>query len=48
MNPALRNTLLAVLTATFVILGTGCETLHPQGLVMEPVENCGGSGGDAS
>lgn len=37
-----------VLAATFVVLGTGCETLHPQGFAMEPIENYGGGGGDAS
>lgn len=48
MKRELRNTVLALLAATFVVLGTGCETLHHQGLVMEPIENYGGGGGDAS
>lgn len=48
MKRELRNTVLAVLAATFVVLGTGCETLQPHGFVMEPIENYGGGGGDAS
>jgi hypothetical protein len=48
MKRELRNTVLAALAATFVVLGTGCETLQPQGFTMEPIENYGGGGGDAS
>jgi hypothetical protein len=47
MKRELRNTALAVLAATFVVLGTGCQTLQPPGLVMDPIENYGGGGGDA-
>ena len=46
MKRELRNTVLAVLAATFVVLSTGCETLQPQGIVTDPIENYGGGGGD--
>ena len=48
MKRELRNTVLAVMAATFVVLGTGCESLHPPGFAMEPIENYGGGGGDPS
>ena len=46
MKRELRNTVLAVLAAAFVVLGTGCQTLQPQGVTMEPIANFGGGGGD--
>ncbi len=42
MKRELRSTVLAVLAATFVVLGTGSEALHPPGFAMEPIENYGG------
>jgi hypothetical protein len=48
MKRELRSAVLAVLAATFVVLSTGCETLQPQGIAMEPIENYGGGGGDGS
>ena len=48
MKRELRKYLLAVLTAGFAVVGTGCETLQPNGLVMEPIENYGGGGGESS
>jgi hypothetical protein len=45
MKRELRNSVLAVLTAAFVALTIGCQTLQSPGLTMEPLENYGGGGG---
>lgn len=41
----LRNTMLAVFTATFVLLGTGCESLREPGFAPEPLQEYYGGGG---
>jgi hypothetical protein len=45
MKPNLRKSVLALFTGLFVVLATGCETLHPTTMEMEPLENYGGGGG---
>lgn len=40
------NTALAVLAAVFIVFAAGCASVQPDGVVMEPIENYGGGGGD--
>jgi hypothetical protein len=47
MKRTLHQAVLAVVAATFVVFATGCETLQTA-ITMEPIENYGGGGGDAS
>jgi hypothetical protein len=47
MKHRAQHALLALLATIFVVFATGCETLHSP-LLMEPLENYGGGGGDPS
>lgn len=49
MKRELRTNILVLLTAAFVTVITGCQTLQPPGIVMEPLDkNHGGGGGGES
>lgn len=39
---------LCVMVTLFTILSAGCETMQKANYEMDPVENYGGGGGDAS
>jgi hypothetical protein len=46
MKRELRTSILALLTAAFVTVITGCQSLQPPGIQMEPLStNHGGGGG---
>jgi hypothetical protein len=44
MTKLLRRVYTALCVACVLAAATGCETLQPEGLVMEPLENLGGGG----
>jgi hypothetical protein len=48
MTKLLRRVYTALCIVGVLAVATGCETLQPQGIVMEPIENFGGGGGDAA
>lgn len=47
MKRQVQQAMLALFATAVVVFATGCESLHPP-IVMDPIENHGGGGGDAS
>ena len=43
---SLRQAILVMCAAGVMLVATGCQTLQPQGIVTDPIENYGGGGGD--
>lgn len=48
MKRLLHKTVFGLLMAAIAIFAAGCETLQPQGITMDSLENHGGGGGGDS
>jgi len=48
MKRDLRSSFLTILSAAFVVLACGCQTLQPPAISTDSLEIYGGGGGDGS